>query len=66
MYQWVKQLMYFRLVLKNAPSPVKIPLSFACNKDARHFHLPSYLPIADREGGMEAFCHKKVNSECGM
>lgn len=31
--------MYFKLVLKNAPSPVKIPLSFADNEGARPFHL---------------------------
>lgn len=58
--------MYFRLVLKSVLSPVKIPLSCACNKDTRPFHLPSYLPITDKAGGIEAFCHKKVNSEFGM
>lgn len=60
-----KAIMYFKLVLKNVPSPVKIPVSFAYNYGCKTFSPASYLPIADRAGGKEAFCHKMVNSEFG-
>lgn len=59
-----KAIMYFKLVLKNAPSPVQILLLFSYNNDARPFHLPLIflLQIGQERKKLPAM---NMNSEFG-